>query len=412
MNLDLRHTLKFKEILLGIILSLITIPAHAGIDHYKNILIGERASGMGGAFLAIADDPSGLYYNPAGMIYVPNKTLSGSANTFHYSSVKYKGAVQNIEHWTRSSTTLKPNFFGMVKQMNPKLSVGLSYVVPDASVEHQNQVFNDVGDIHSFIISHHLEDTTTYVGPSVAYKINETLSVGMTLYYFYRDYRLQSNQLVYDEGPTFNEWITIDHQQFNAGISPKIGIIWSPLEKLSIGATLKKDTVLSSTYINQRNELTTAEVPTADPINSYSSHHDNTIKFPYQFSVGVAYFPSPYFLVSADIDYLPKVNSSKVDVINFSTGLEYYLNEKNALRAGLFSNFSNIPKPTASTSGLSKIDMYGISLGYSLYGAGSSLTTSLIYSTGSGKSQIYGDATILSYEQTDLTLMIAASFGL
>ena len=40
--------------------------AAADEDHYNNIIIGDRPAGMGGAYTAISDDPSGLYYNPAG----------------------------------------------------------------------------------------------------------------------------------------------------------------------------------------------------------------------------------------------------------------------------------------------------------------------------------------------------------
>ncbi|MDH5258366.1 MAG: hypothetical protein OEX07_10165, partial [Gammaproteobacteria bacterium] len=37
--------------------------------HYNNVLIGNRASGMAGAYVAVSDDPSGLYYNPSGIVY-------------------------------------------------------------------------------------------------------------------------------------------------------------------------------------------------------------------------------------------------------------------------------------------------------------------------------------------------------
>jgi len=43
--------------------------------HYNNLLIGDRASGMGGAYTAISDDASGMYYNPAGIVYVTDKNF-------------------------------------------------------------------------------------------------------------------------------------------------------------------------------------------------------------------------------------------------------------------------------------------------------------------------------------------------
>ena len=48
--------------------------------HYANFLIGERAMGLGGAFTAVADDASGIFYNPAGLGFALNSDISGSAN--------------------------------------------------------------------------------------------------------------------------------------------------------------------------------------------------------------------------------------------------------------------------------------------------------------------------------------------
>ena len=36
--------------------------------HYQDYLVGDRAAGMGGAFIALANEATGAYYNPAGII--------------------------------------------------------------------------------------------------------------------------------------------------------------------------------------------------------------------------------------------------------------------------------------------------------------------------------------------------------
>lgn len=53
-------------------------------DEFHNInqLIGDRATGMGGAYTAVSDDASGLFYNPAGIVYVTDKNFSASVNAF------------------------------------------------------------------------------------------------------------------------------------------------------------------------------------------------------------------------------------------------------------------------------------------------------------------------------------------
>ena len=65
-------------------------PSQADPYHYNNMLIGERATGLGGAYTAIADDPSGLYYNPAGIVYSLGSKLSASMNTFYHVKKHYE----------------------------------------------------------------------------------------------------------------------------------------------------------------------------------------------------------------------------------------------------------------------------------------------------------------------------------
>ena len=48
--------------------------------HYHNIILGDRAMGLGGAFVGVSDDASGVYYNPAGLGFALSNDISGSAN--------------------------------------------------------------------------------------------------------------------------------------------------------------------------------------------------------------------------------------------------------------------------------------------------------------------------------------------
>lgn len=69
---------------LTIIFTLFALVGMATVDdfHYNSVIIGERASGMGGAYVAVSDDTAGLYYNPAGIILAQSNSVSASVNTW------------------------------------------------------------------------------------------------------------------------------------------------------------------------------------------------------------------------------------------------------------------------------------------------------------------------------------------
>ncbi len=94
----------------------VLLPALARADdaHYQNFLVGERAAGMGGAFTAIANDPSGTYYNPAGLVDLKSGLLSANlnfysfqqqslANALHVAGRKHRRSVQGLGERGRRS---------------------------------------------------------------------------------------------------------------------------------------------------------------------------------------------------------------------------------------------------------------------------------------------------------------------
>jgi hypothetical protein len=67
------------RIALPALLGILLLAAPAGATKYAGeflkIQVGARALGMGGAFVAIADDATAPYWNPAGMVYLPYREV-------------------------------------------------------------------------------------------------------------------------------------------------------------------------------------------------------------------------------------------------------------------------------------------------------------------------------------------------
>ena len=56
--------------------TLLSLRGGADEGRYQDYALGARALGLGGAYTAISDDPSGVFYNPAGLVDVSRARLS------------------------------------------------------------------------------------------------------------------------------------------------------------------------------------------------------------------------------------------------------------------------------------------------------------------------------------------------
>jgi len=225
-------------------------------NHYNNLLIGDRGAGLGGAYTAISDDPSGLYYNPAGIVHAIGSNISGSMNALHMTNTTYKNALGSDTNWKRESSTLLPSFFGVFQPLGAG-KVGFSYAVLDSVQEDQDQTFNNIPGakktIDAYTINVNIQDITYNFGPSYAFEYSDRLSFGLTLYGHSRKKEQIIHELIainaadggdYEQG---SQYLSIEE----TGIRPILGVMWSPYDKLSLGASLSRTYILSSDISKQ-----------------------------------------------------------------------------------------------------------------------------------------------------------------
>jgi len=383
------------------------LTAAADINHYKNMLIGERPAGMGGAYNAVSDTPEGAFYNPAGMAYAVGQSLSVSVNAFHTAWTRYEGVLGGGD-WTRSSASLAPNFFGMIQPWG-KGKIAFSYAVPDNIEEDQNQVYHNFSNLSSLTINISNIDKTYKFGPSYAQKINDSLSVGATLYVHYRQIKFIANQY-YQTAAHQYEWSNVYARQTEYGIEPKLGIMWSP-EKFSFGLTVSKNTIIDSEGRYQETFHTDKSGTITSVPNAYT--FDDKRKLPLSLSLGGAWFVSEALLVSCDVDYYSKVSSeNRESVVNFALGTEYYLSEKYALRGGFYTNRANTPEIESGDTGkLDHIDLYGVTASISRFTRASAMTLGINYAYGEGDSQPVSGTDIYDATMNTMTIFLSGSFS-
>lgn len=387
-------------------LALCSAPGFADSFHYNNILIGDRAAGMGGAYSAISDDPSGLYYNPAGIAHADGASLNGSVNAYNNTFSEYKN-VFGDKSWKRMSSGLIPNFFGLIQPFAGGMA-GFSVVVTDAVADDQDQHFSNFtpagGEaVDDYYINFNNQDTTFNLGPSFAFKLRDDLAVGVSLYGHYRKQQYIQNEQVYLAN-TKQVWSNKYFQIVEYGINPVLGVMWSPLERLSIGMSLRKTTLVQS---RSRRQITTKDANVTSIVQPTIETSTVRRERPLQLSLGSAYFANDSLLFSGEVSWNQSVGNSQ-SVLNFALGSELYLTSQWALRAGVFSNLANTPELSTTKSGqLEHVDLYGGSFSVTRFTRNSSLSVGVNGSIGNGQAQV--STSVQDLQVWTLTTFIAAS---
>lgn len=391
--------------------------------HYQNILIGSRAAGMGGAYTALSDDTSGCYYNPAGLAMVTTTTVSASMNAYNKSKKTYKSILTSTggssQDWEQESSVLLPNFFGVVKKMGNGM-LGFSYAVPDSTIRRQDQTFKNIqssisgNPIESYIINIDDMDNIYLFGPSYSLRLRDNLSIGATVYAYYRDKQIIRNQaLFFEDGAHL--WVNSYETQEDWGYRPMVGLIWEPMEQLALGISVSQIRIFTSDRRSQtlyRDSTDDANFADTDTLWLQTESYDYVDDYPVTTRLGLSYFVDPRLLFSVDVAYHFETED-KSATFNIALGSEYYLKDNLALRVGLHTDRANTEELSSNdTYQPEHVDIYNASASLSLFNGPSNITLGATYGFGSGESQmIEGVADIQEVEIINLSVFLAAAYS-
>ncbi len=390
--------------------------ARADGNHYVNVLVGERAAGMGGAYTGVADDAAGIYYNPAGIAFATETSLSASMNAYRTVKTSYEGTVLGGKGWDRESSSLLPNFFGLTHPVGPGVA-GFAYAVPDSVSTDQDQVFENLpSSIPGVTVDRHRinfneQDTITLFGPSYGLSLGDRVSVGATLFGHRRTVEFILSQLVeLSDGRDQVSSTYLDVDEW--GIRPVLGAMISLTDRLALGLSGARTWVLSS---DARAQATKKSIDT-DAVTENVVDSEDHRRYPWEARFGLAWFPNERFLWAVDATYHAATRDpafgDREATWNAATGVEWFPSPVWALRAGVFTDRANTPEiRSGRTDQLEHVDRYGGTLSVTRFRRGASLTFGLVYTRGTGEAQLVGGSTaVQDVEETSLTAFLAASY--
>jgi len=352
---------------------------------------GARALGMGGAFIAVADDATAASWNPGGLIQLetPEVSMVGAYfnraedNTFGTNPeasgeqsvsekrINYLSAAYPFSFWGHNmiASVNYQNLYDFTREWNFPLmqaSGNLSL--------NQNVAYKQEGSLSA-------------LGIAYCVQITPNFSFGLTFNVWkdglypneWQQKILQSGSGIYVGNPFIFESKSYDKYSFS-GFNANVGILWNVNDKITIGAVVKTpfeaDLRHESTF---NSSIHYPGVPAADSTTSIASAEDETLDMPMSYGIGFAYRFSDEFTASIDIyrtewdDYiLTDSNGNKTSPISGESisdsdidpthqirmGAEYLFIKPNyviPLRGGIFYD----PAPAEG----SPDDFYGISFG-------------------------------------------------
>ena len=352
---------------------------------------GAKAMGMGMAFTAQADDPSAIYYNPAGIVQLEGQnvmiggtyirengadfngttplTLNTSTGVFDSTSETQEDldfVIPNA-YWTRKAA---PDFAYGVGIFAP-FGLGQKYGNRQTSI-FRNQVTN-------------VEIQTIVVNPTVAWKLNDVLSVGAGVDFMYGKAKLSQAGVVRLGAAPLDQVniFQLDLDGDGTAWGYNFGLLLTPKGNFKVGASYRsgfrldiKDADVNLWEINSTVPFVPNPVPPPAALNAsqvfggstYHTSASTTINMPATFQLGVAYildrltlevdldwtFWSSFNTLQIDIAnnnaLLPDANRPEnwKDVVGVDVGVEYRVTDPLALRLGFRYDPSPVPAYTLS----------------------------------------------------------------
>ncbi len=239
------------------------------------------ATARGDAFTATADNPSAIYYNPAGITQLKGVQFRAGAYAV---SIRAESDAANGAHTSnRSRESVAPQLFATWTPNNSPLSFGLGVYAPyGLSVKYP-----DDAPFRTAVKLAKIEYLT--VNPVVAWQATPTLSLGAGATINYAEAELSRG--IVQEGDEFKIRGAGTSYGFNAGV------LWQPTPHHSFGVRYHSGTEVDlSGHTSVRTKPFTVPTPPGPfRVPGMESEQDanGSLRFPQFLTLGYSYRPAP-----------------------------------------------------------------------------------------------------------------------
>ena len=229
--------MKKTTLLAAIVLALVwSWPAVSEGAGFALIQQGTAAMAQGNAFVAEADDPSAIYYNPAGLNQLKGPQVY-LATFFNYPNREFHGSDGDF-------SVTRPRFyesgsFYLVYPTNDRVALGLGYFTPfglgtDWPASWTGRYITTYSRLKTY-----------NVNPVISVKLTKNLSIAGGVDFLWSDVRLRRNLPVipYVDGKS-------DISGSGMGIGANFGALYEPLQGVKLGVSYR-----SHIFVEHQGEL-------------------------------------------------------------------------------------------------------------------------------------------------------------
>jgi long-chain fatty acid transport protein len=389
---------------------------------YELPMLGSRVLGMGGAFIATADDWTAIYWNPAGLsqqehwglgvtVFSPHYTLTDGNSISNYDAPQMtydQGDIFMRVHPTLSGMGDEPLQFGQktvsASAYNPGIGaywampvgvLGLGFYTPMSDYVEWDSAVKDPTTQADITASYTAKTTMSMANLSFATNPTSNFSagVGLNLVYGYNEYDADK-EYICAAAPPLDYTFDYYSEASGTGLEWMLGARYSIIPQLSVGLVYRSGSKLSLSGTANASHTMLGIDEASDYTQEF--HHPAT------YGVGLACKPVPRLLLGfdwaqadwttmiANFDYENKgVVLEDVDMSldweranSYRLGAEYSVSERLSLQAGYAKDLSAVPDKGVGLTCVTEVDKDVFSLGTGYNFKGPQVNATYMYAGG------------------------------